>query len=86
MHVQNQLLAIGMTELMEVQVVCVMANIWTYLKIDCYRFKYGTFEHHIISPVFQLGICNLKLQIPSCKQEKLLISFTHLANNRHTWN
>ena len=50
-YVQNQWLAIGMTKLTEVQMVCVVTNIWTYLKIDCYRFKYGTLEHHIISPV-----------------------------------
>ena len=37
---------------MEVQVVCVVTNIWTYLKIDCYRLNYGTLEYHLISPVF----------------------------------
>ena len=39
---------------MEAQVVCVVTNIWTYLKIDCYRLNYGTLEHIIISPVFSL--------------------------------
>ena len=39
---------------MEVQVVCVVTNIWMYLKIDCYRLNYGTLEHHITSPVFSL--------------------------------
>ena len=38
-----------MTELMEVQEVCVVTNIWMYLKIDCYILKYGTLEHHIVA-------------------------------------
>ena len=49
--------------------VCVVTITWRYLKIDCYTFKYSTFEHHNIFLVF--GWVSI-------------ISFTHLANNRDT--